>query len=108
VIFTKRLRDRVRAGEITTSIRIWQQPRVKVGGRYRMEEGHILVESVREIAIGDITGAMARASGFAGVIDLLKVARHGPGTNVYLIAFRYLPPAEAPAGELIPAAVPPA
>jgi hypothetical protein len=31
----------------------------------------------------------ARRSGFAGVIDLLKVAKHGAGENVYLIDFRY-------------------
>jgi hypothetical protein len=89
-MFAKRLRAGVRAGDITTSIRIWQSPRVKVGGLYPLEGGHILVESIRQIAIGDITGEMARASGFAGVVDLLKTAKHGSGTNVYLIEFEYL------------------
>lgn len=90
-MFAKRLRDGVRSGEITTSIRIWQSPRVKTGGLYPIEGGHILIESVREIAIHDITGDMARASGFAGVVDLLKTAKHGNGSNVYLIAFEYIP-----------------
>jgi hypothetical protein len=90
MMFTKRLRDGVRAGDITTSIRIWQSPRVKVGGLYPMESGHILVESIREIAIGDITGDMARRSGFAGVVDLLKTAKHGSGTKVYLVEFEYV------------------
>jgi len=93
MMFAKRLRDGVRSGEITTSIRIWQSPRVKVGGLYPMDGGHILVESIDRIAIGDITGAMARASGFDGVIDLLKTARHGSGTNVYLVEFHYVGPA---------------
>ena len=92
MMFAKRLRDGVRAGDITTSIRIWQSPRVKAGGLYPMEGGHILVESIREIAIGDITGEMARESGFAGVVDLLKVAKHGSGSNVYLIEFEYVGP----------------
>ena len=35
--FTKRLREGVRNGTITCSIRIWKSPRVKVGYRYRME-----------------------------------------------------------------------
>jgi len=35
VTFTKRLRPGVRSGEITCSVRIWQRPHVKVGGRYR-------------------------------------------------------------------------
>lgn len=90
MMFAKRLRDGVRAGDITTSIRIWQNPRVRVGGLYPMEGGHILIESIRQIAIGDITGDMARRSGFAGVVDLLKTAKHGSGTNVYLIEFEYV------------------
>ena len=88
--FTKRLRAGVRDGSITCSIRIWQRPHVKAGGIYPMEEGHIIVESVREIALEDITGDLARRSGFLGVVDLLKVAKHGSGTNVYLIEFEYI------------------
>jgi hypothetical protein len=40
----------------------------------------------------DITGDLARESGFLGVIDLLKVAKHGKGENIYLIRFHYVPP----------------
>jgi hypothetical protein len=94
MIFTRRLRQGVRDGSITCSVRIWQRPHVKAGGIYPMEEGHILVESIRQIAIQDVTGELARRSGFQGVVDLLKVAKHGPGTNVYLIEFHYLPPAQ--------------
>ena len=92
MIFTKRLRQGVREGRITCSVRIWQRPHVKAGGIYAMEEGHIVVESIRQIALADVTGDLARRSGFKGVIDLLKVAKHGPGTNVYLIDFHYVPP----------------
>jgi hypothetical protein len=91
--FTKRLRQGVREGTITCSVRIWQRPHVKVGGIYAMEEGHILIESIREIALPDVTGDLARRSGFLGVIDLLKTAKHGSGEKVYLIEFEYLPPA---------------
>jgi hypothetical protein len=89
VVFTKRLRDRVRSGEITTSIRIWQSPKVKAGGRYAMEDGHIEVESIERIELSDITPRMAVESGFLGVVDLLKVAKHGSGQNVYLVRFHY-------------------
>lgn len=89
-MFAKRLRDGVRSGDITTSIRIWHNPRVKVGGLYPMEGGQILVGSITQINIGDITGEMARQSGFDGVIDLLKTAKHGSGANVYLIEFEYI------------------
>jgi len=90
--FTKRLRDGVRRGEITCSVRIWLRPHVKVGGRYKMEEGEIEVDSIEPIGLPDITPALARESGFLGVIDLLKVAKHGPGENIYLIRFHYVPP----------------
>jgi hypothetical protein len=60
-----------------------------------MEEGEIEVDSVIPITLQDITPALARASGFKGVVDLLKVAKHGPGENVYLVTFRYIPPAGA-------------
>jgi hypothetical protein len=93
MMFAKRLREGVRNGDITCSIRIWQSPRVKPGGLYRMEEGHILIESIEQIAIEDVTGDLARRSGFDGAIDLLKTAKHGSGTNVYLIEFEYIRPA---------------
>ena len=92
MVFTKRLRDGVRSGAITCSVRIWIRPKVKVGGRYRMDEGEIEVDSIEQIAIQDIHHQLAIASGFLGVIDLLKVAKHGPGDNVYLIRFHYIPP----------------
>jgi hypothetical protein len=92
VEFTRRLRDGVRRGRIRCSIRIWQRPHVKVGGRYRMEDGHIVVDSIAPIALADITHDLARESGFASVDDLLHVARHGSGNKVYLIRFHYLPP----------------
>jgi hypothetical protein len=91
VIFTKRLREGVRRGDITCSVRIWLRPHVKPGGRYRMEEGEIEVDSVVPITLADITPALARASGFKGVVDLLKVAKHGRGESVYLVTFHYIP-----------------
>lgn len=93
--FTKRLRDRVRRGDITCTVRIWQHPHVGAGKRYRMDEGEIEVDSVLPISFADITPELARVSGFMGVVDLLKVAKHGPGENVYLIRFHYIPPAAA-------------
>jgi len=91
MVFTKRLRDGVRRGEITCSVRIWQRPHVKVGNRYRMEEGEIEIESITPIGYPDITPQLARESGFLGIVDLLKVAKHGRGENIYLVRFHYIP-----------------
>ena len=87
--FTKRLREPIMRGEITCSVRIWQRPHVKGGGRYALGSGYVEVTSIKQIELSDITPALARRSGFAGVVDLLKVAKHGPGENVYLVDFEY-------------------
>jgi hypothetical protein len=92
MIFAKRLRDGVRRGEITCSVRIWMWPHVKAGGRYRMEEGEIEIDSIDPIGFPDITPELARASGFLGVLDLLKVAKHGRGEKIFLVRFHYVPP----------------
>ena len=89
MVFTKRLRDGVRRGTITCSVRVWTHPHVKVGGRYRMDDGEIEVDSVEKITRSKITKALARRSGFADVADLMGVAQHGKGKNIYLIEFRY-------------------
>ena len=57
-----------------------------------MEEGEIEVDSITPIGFPDITPELARESGFLGLIDLLKVAKHGKGENIYLIRFHYVRP----------------
>ncbi len=89
MVFTKHLREPVLRGEITCSVRIWQRPHVKVGGRYALGPGSIEVTSIRQITLDHITPELARRSGFDGVVDPLKVAKHGPGENVYLVEFEY-------------------
>ena len=92
MVFAKQLREGVRRGRIRCSVRIWQRPKVKAGGHYRMDDGHIVVDSIEPITRRAITPTLARESGFASVKDLLEMAQHGPGRNVYLIRFHYLPP----------------
>jgi hypothetical protein len=57
-----------------------------------MEEGEIEVDSIETIGFPDITPELARESGFLGVLDLLKVAKHGRGENIYLVRFHDVPP----------------
>jgi len=95
VQFLASLRDRIRHGEITCTVRLWQRPHVKVGGRYPLAPGHIVVTQMFEIALSEVTPELALRSGFAGLVDLLKVAKHGPGRRVFLIEFRYVPPARS-------------
>jgi len=92
MVFTKRLQEGVCNGSITCSVRIWKRLHVKVGGRYQMGEGQIEVDAIEQITLRDITQELAIESGFLSVTDLLKVAKHGPGDNVYLVSFHYIPP----------------
>ena len=92
MVFTKRLRDGIRRGRIRCTVRVWTRLQVKVGGRYAMDEGQVVVDSITPIDIADITEDLARESGFGSVEDLLGIARHGSGENVFLIRFHYLPP----------------
>lgn len=55
-----------------------------------MEEGAIAVDSIEPIGLPDITPELARESGFLGILDLLKVAKHGRGENIYLVRFHYV------------------
>lgn len=93
--FTKHLREPIMRGEVTCSVRIWQSPRVKIGGRYALGSGFVEVTGLEEITLEQVTPALARRSGFQGLVDLLKVAKHGPGERVFLVEFEYVgePPA---------------
>jgi hypothetical protein len=92
MVFTKHLREGYARGESGAAFRIWTRPHVKVHGRYQMDDGHIVVDSIAPIEVNDITYDLARESGFASVDDLLAIARHGRGEQAYLIRFHYLPP----------------
>jgi hypothetical protein len=87
--FTKALHEPIIRGEVTCSVRIWQRPHVKAGGRYALGSGAVHVTSIRQIGMEDITPALARRSGFQGIVDLLKIAKHGAGETVYLVEFEY-------------------
>ena len=90
--FVSTLRERIRSGEVTCSVRLWQRPHVKVGGRYSLPPGYIVVTALLEMPLADVTPALARRSGFTGLVELLRIAKHGPGRRVFLVEFRYVKP----------------
>jgi hypothetical protein len=94
-MFAKPLRARVRSGEITTSVRIWQRPQVKVGGRYPLLDGHIEVTRLQEVDLDDITEAVARDGGFESLEALMKTARHGRGERVFIVDFVFVRPSDS-------------
>ena len=89
MMFAKPLRARVASGEITCSIRLWQSPRVRIGGRYRLSGGAIEVTGLTEIDLADVRDDLARRSGFTDVEALMAMARHGRGERVFLVTFTF-------------------
>jgi hypothetical protein len=68
-----------------------------------MADGEIEVDALEPIEIEDVTDALARACGFRNAIDMLGIAQHGSGSNVYLIRFHYVGPHEATTPDAPPA-----
>jgi hypothetical protein len=89
--FSRELRSSVLSGDITVSFRLWQRPQVKVGGRYRVGDGLIEVESVEQIPFAFIDKADIRRAGEADLESLRQRAAHaGPihdETVLYRIEF---------------------
>jgi hypothetical protein len=91
VEFSPELRNDVLAGDITLSIRLWKQPRVKQGGRYRVGPGEIQVDAIELLPFAAVTAEDVRRAGEPDRETLRRRAAHaGPiddDTLVYRIEF---------------------
>jgi hypothetical protein len=96
VQFSPELRDDVASGEITISVRLWQRPRVKAGGRYRVGLGAIEVDSIELVPFSAISEDDVRRAGEPDRETLRRRAAHaGPideDTLVYRVEFHPVPP----------------
>src|SRR5438067_2535940 len=63
VLFPQRFHEGLRDDSITLTFRKWTRPQAKVGGRYRTGGGDLVVESIDQIAVRDISDAAARRAG---------------------------------------------
>jgi hypothetical protein len=53
--FSRELRSDVLAGDITLTVRLWQRPKVKAGGHYRVGPGEIEVDAIELVPFSAIT-----------------------------------------------------
>lgn len=88
--FTKRLHEPIRAGVVTGTVRVWKRLSVKEGGRYALGQGYVVVDTITEIGLEDVTDELAIETGFENLKDLMKTARHGSGEHIFLIKFHYV------------------
>ena len=94
--FSPELRDEVIAGGITVSVRLWQRPRVRAGGRYAVGPAQIEVDSVELVPFSQISDEDIERSGETGREAMRRRTAHaGPvsdETPVYRIEFHLVPP----------------
>jgi hypothetical protein len=84
--FSRELRDEVISGDITVSFRLWQRPKVRVGGRYPVGPGYIEVDALELMPFSSITPADLRRSGEKNMEALRQRAAHaGPITDDTLL-----------------------
>jgi hypothetical protein len=90
-MFSPELRDGVACGDITVSVRLWQRPKVKAGGRYASHGSTIEVDAVELLPFSAITAEDVARSGETDREALRRRAAHaGPieeDTLVYRIEF---------------------
>jgi hypothetical protein len=93
-MFSPDLRQRVAAGDITVSIRLWQRAKVKPGGRYQSHGFAIEVDSVELLPFSAITADDIARAGDPDREALRQRAAHaGPisdATLVYRIEFHVI------------------
>lgn len=90
-MFSPELREAVAAGEITLTVRLWQRPKVKAGGRYASHGFAVEVDSVELLPSSAITMDDVVRCGEADREALRRRAAHAgpiePDTLVYRIEF---------------------
>jgi hypothetical protein len=91
VMFSPELREGVASGEITVSVRLWQRPKVRAGGRYGSNGFAIEVDSIEMLPFSAITAEDVARSGEPDREVLRQRAAHaGPiddDTLVYRVEF---------------------
>jgi hypothetical protein len=98
VEFSRELRNDVLAGDITLSVRLWKQARVKRGGRYRVGLGEIEVDAIELVPFAAVSARDVRRAGEPDRETLRRRAAHaGPirdDTLVYRVEFHTVSPGD--------------
>ena len=89
--FSPELRADVLSGRITVTFRLWRRAKVKAGGRYRVGDGQVEVDSIELIPFSAVDAGDLRRSGEADIEALRRRAAHagpvGDDTLLYRIEF---------------------
>lgn len=86
--FGRELRQNVLSGDITVTFRLWQRPKVKPGGLYRVGDGKIEVDTVELIPFSAINKADIRRAGETDIESLRSRAAHAGPINDDTLLYR--------------------
>jgi hypothetical protein len=97
LLFQKRFHEGLVSGAIRLTLRRWQRPHVRAGGRYRCHPiGVLEVDAVDEVRLAEIGDEDAKLAGFDSRAALVAFLREGPAegpvaedTELYRIAFHH-------------------
>lgn len=84
--FSRELRERVAAGEITVSVRLWSRPQVRVGGTYPVLGATIEIDDIELLPFAEISDDDVLSAGeFTREAQRARAAHAGPITDETLV-----------------------
>jgi hypothetical protein len=87
-MFSPDLREAAAAGDISVSVRLWQRPKVKAGGRYSSHGFEIEVDSVELLPFSAITAEDVARSGESDREALRQRAAHAGPIHDHTLVYR--------------------
>ena len=105
VTFRREDRERVAAGEITVTFRLWKTAKVKAGKTCRTGIGTLQIEDVQVMPAGMVSKRDVPRSGYSDIRAIWELAGEhtntivGPDTLLYRVQFRFL-------GDVAPSSTP--
>ncbi len=86
--FSPELREGVASGDITVSIRLWQRPKVRVGGRYESDGFRIEIDSLEVLPFSAVTADDVSRSGESDRELLRRRAAHAGPVEEHTLVYR--------------------
>lgn len=97
LLFQKRFHAGLVSKAVTLTVRQWEKPHVKVGGRYRVHPiGVVEVHAVAQVPLAELTETDARRAGFVDLAELTSwmtpVAKTslGPSSRVWKVELEHV------------------
>lgn len=76
LLFKKRFHQGLVDGSVTVTVRLWDKPHVKAGGRYRVHPiGVVEVDAIVRVTLGTLTDDDARRAGFISLAELVEYVK---------------------------------